>query len=405
MSELPTADRPRSVSEWSAPAFSSPRVRLYHGNALDVLPTLPDRGVHCVVTSPPYWGLRKYAGVEPSVWGGDPAHAHEWGAMEKGRRKDIAPADVSEAGRLGTDDRQDGALNDGGRFCACGAWLGCLGNEPTPALFVSHLVTIFREVRRVLRDDGTLWLNLGDSYSGSGRGPTGKNGIGKHDERQGFTGGYQGDDPRGKRRSHDDAPGCWGLKAKDLCMVPWRSAIALQEDGWYLRSAIAWAKLSAMPESVTDRPTSAWEPIFLFSKSSRYYYDAQAVKQPQRSDHGSGNGFKREARQSYMNADGTPRGNDDTWDPSDVGANLRNFWLLGPEPFGEAHFAVFPSEIPRRAILAGSPEGGIALDPFAGSCTTLAVARDAGREGVGIEASREYVDLAVRTRLRQAVLL
>jgi len=267
-------------------------VTLYHGNAVDVLRDLPSKSVHCVVTSSPYWGLRRYSGVEPTVWRDE--------------------------------------------------WLGCLGNEPAPDMFVSHLVTIFREVRRIMRDDATLWTNLGDSYSGSGRGPTGKNGIGDQGTRQGFT------DPGASKG------GPWNLKAKDLCLIPWRFAIAMQEDGWYVRSIVAWTKLSAMPESVEDRPTSAWEPIFLFTKSPRYFYDAQAVRQKSVSP-------IQPARPSpyslAMQTGGKESQNLGGGNPN--GTNLRNWWLLGPEQFGDAHYATFPSEIPRRAILAGTSEHGV----------------------------------------------
>jgi DNA modification methylase len=280
-------------------------------------------------------------------------------------------------------------------FCVhCNAWRGCLGLEPTPAMFLEHLVELFREVRRVLRDDGTIWCNLGDSYSGSGKGPSSTNGIGDQAERQGFVGSKQRTNSGSLTiGSHEHE--YRGIPGKNLLMMPARFAIAMQDDGWYVRSAIVWAKTSAMPESVTDRPTSAHEMVYLFSKRATYFYDAEAVK---------------ERAASADRPQPTPdmkqrRPNDTPWHDnryapgasgygvSSSGANLRNVWVLGPEPStwdycyacrrlfvgaerkaiktkdGQrvcpcgasdfvAHYATFVSELPRRAIKAGTSERG-----------------------------------------------
>jgi len=227
----------------------------------------------------------------------------------------------------------------------CGAWRGELGSEPTSQLYIAHLVEVFREVARVMRPDATLWLNCGDSYSGSGKGPTGHNGIQHAEERQGFT----------DQRSV-------GPPAKSLCLIPERLAIALQDDGWYIRSRICWAKTSPMPESVTDRPTSAWEHIFLLTKRPTYYYDAHAVRQPYNEN---SLGRYQYALQGTAPTCRQPGGDVERRErekgvrpPNPLGANLRNFWLLPPEPFPAAHFATFPPEIPRRAILAGTSAHG-----------------------------------------------
>ena len=259
------------------------------GCCIEKLRTLPDASVHCVVTSPPYWGLRDY-GVP-----------------------------------------------------------GQLGLEPTPEEYVAHMVAVFREVRRVLRDDGTLWLNLGDSY---GRG-------------------------------------------KQLVGIPWRVAFALQEDGWLLRQDIIWNKPNCMPESVRDRCTRSHEYIFMFAKSERYVFDVEAVKEPAVSDHNSGNGFKRGARLSYQNIDGTPRGNDKQWTGVGGKRNKRSVWTVTTKPFKGAHFATFPPDLIEPCILAGCPVGGVVLDPFFGAGTTGLVAQRHGRSYIGIEINPSYRDLAM----------
>jgi DNA modification methylase len=259
--------------------------KLRRGDALEMLPTLPAGFVQTCVTSPPYWGLRDY-GVAPRVWGGDPECRHRWGAADP----------------------------KGGRFCRrCGAWKGCLGLEPDPDLYVSHLVLVLREVRRVLRPDGTLWLNLGDCFAAAGSGS--------------------------------------GLKPKDLVGIPWRVAFALQADGWWLRSDIVWAKPNAMPESVSDRPTRAHEFIFLLSPSRRYFYDAEAVREPDRGGR-SGNGYARPARLSYGGPD-APRGQDFEW-VGGAGRNRRSVWTVPTQCFKGEHFATFPEALVEPCVLAGT---------------------------------------------------
>lgn len=292
----------------------------YVGDCLSVLKSMPEASVQCVVTSPPYFQLRSYLSSE---------HAHQHLEM---------------------------------------------GSESTIGEFIGNLVGVFREVMRVLRDDGTLWLVIGDSYAGSGKGPTGHNWQGDQSKRQGFTCGNP---------SRELAP-------KNLMMVPARLAIALQDDGWILRSDIIWHKRAPMPESVTDRPTGAHEHIFLLAKSARYYYDANGVREESVSDHGSGNGFKRPARLTYGG-----RGNDTPWEPT-ASRNLRNVWTLGPESNAAAHFATFPTEIPRRAILAGTKEGDTVLDPFGGSGTTAIVARQLGRQSIYIDLNEDYANIAIK---------
>jgi len=230
------------------------------GDALGVMRGWPDGCVQMCVTSPPYWGLRDY-GLPPAVWGGDEGCEHEWSGDIVTDKRGLQ---TSPSGTLAGPQRADARKATGGAFCSlCGAWSGCLGLEPTPELYVEHLTEIMREVRRVLRDDGTCWINLGDSYNGSGGAGGDYN-----------AGGLKDGQPRYPGRNVGT------LKPKDLVGIPWRVAFALQADGWWLRSDVIWAKPNPMPESVTDRPTRAHEYVFLLSKSKRYYYDADAVREP-----------------------------------------------------------------------------------------------------------------------------
>jgi DNA modification methylase len=256
-------------------------VQILHGDVIDKLRELETESVHLCVTSIPYWDLRCY-GIEDSIWGGSPMCTHEWGDQERGRRKDILPSEESTAGRLGSSDSQNGA-NDGGRFCVrCSAWRGQLGLEPTPELFLDHIVTVFQHVRRVLRPEATLWVNIGDSYANPSQSGGGDPTIGTRN-----LGGAR----QPKLGVPDD------LKAKDLCMMPARVALALQADGWYLRSQIPWIKANCMPESTTDRPTSAIEYIYQFSKNESCYYDREAVRIAASSQtHARGNGVNPKAK-------------------------------------------------------------------------------------------------------------
>lgn len=299
------------------------------GDALSVLKTMPDQSINTCVTSPPYWGLRDY-GVD-----------------------------------------------------------GQLGLEPTPAEYVANLVEVFREVRRVLRDDGTLWLNLGDSYNGSKM-----NRSGQH--------GYK--DGRSNRDKRFSVGGVKGLKPKDLVGIPWMVAFALRDDGWYLRADIIWHKPNAMPESVTDRPTKAHEYIFLLSKSRKYYYDHEAIKEPAAYDGRKDTLLKGSPKYEKCGVPGqvahlmAAKGHE-RWKKNERGEYVRNkrsVWTVPTKPFKEAHFAVYPPDLITPCILAGCPVGGTVLDPFAGSGTTLLVATQHHRKSIGIELNPEYIEIAKR---------
>ncbi len=297
-------------------------VRILTGDALTVLRTLPAASVQCVVTSPPYFGLRAY-GTNPQVWGGDPEHEHAWGGEGRvigGSQKQGATS--QRAGRANVESQISTGTSTGA-FCPCGAWRGELGSEPSPGLFIEHLLMIFDEVWRVLRPDGLCFVNLGDSYSGSGKGPSNS---------------LQRPASTMSDRQRAAAPKQWvsvpeGIPAKNLLLVPQRFAIGMQERGWIVRSEIVWAKKSAMPESVRDRPTSAWEPIWMFAKSQRYFYDFEAVRQPQTGGtHSRGKGSIHAPK---ITTPGLGIKNNGSFQaamvedaPADGFANLRNYWLL-----------------------------------------------------------------------------
>ena len=376
----------------SAPAgmAGAVSVRLFHGDCRAVLPTLPEASVHCVVTSPPYWGLRDY-GVE-----------------------------------------------------------GQLGLEPTPEAYVAAMVGVFRDVRRVLRDDGTLWLNMGDSYGAGGGNyfaglPKAATACDGAPRSVANTARARGD--LGERELST------GLKPKDLVGMPWKLAFALQADGWYLRADVIWSKPNPMPESVTDRPTKAHEYVFLLTKSARYFYDADAVREPAAESVIERAAYAVGGTKLYnpRNGDGARR----SFGDYAAGRNLRSVWTIPSAPFPDAHFATFPPALASRCIQAGTSERGCCaacgapwarttevvwsgndtptqadnwrqdngntmqavrettgwqpscacdaavmpctvLDPFGGSGTVGAVAEGLGRHSVLVELNPAYVAMAER---------
>jgi DNA modification methylase len=291
------------------PYYADDWLTVYHGDTRAVMAEMQPDSVNCVVTSPPYWGLRDY---------GEP---------------------------------------------------GQLGLEPTPEAYVAAMVDVFREVRRVLRSDGTVWLNLGDSYAQSAN--------------TGGTASIQGSAKRvGAMNGHTRAIP-FGLKPKDLVGIPWRVAFALQADGWYLRSDIIWSKPNPMPESVTDRPTKSHEYLFLLTKSPRYWYDADAVREP----HLQVTLDRIEKPLHQRHPDNVGVG----IPPVATGRNIRSVWTVATQPYPGAHFATFPPKLIEPCIKAGCPEQGVVLDPFAGSGTTGMVAQSLSRRAVLIDLSMDYL--------------
>lgn len=288
------------------------RALLLHGDALDILKSRPDGSVNCIVTSPPYYGLRDY---------GTP---------------------------------------------------GQYGLEASPAAYVETMRALFAEARRVLADDGTLWLNIGDSYAHGGSGAQGAAG-----------------DRAGRTFTAEHMPGSRALPTKNLLGIPWRVAFALQDDGWILRNAIVWHKPNAMPESVRDRMSKRYEEIFLFSKSPKYWFDLDAVREPH-------------VRQAKGPKD-TEWVASTSWNHNRLGEvgthpngkNPGDVWSIATRPYPQAHFATFPIDLPLRCIKAGCKPNGVVLDPFSGAGTTGLAARRLGRRYVGIDLNADYHDLAI----------
>jgi len=349
-----------------------PKAELYYGrSALASLRALPSDSVSMACTSPPYWGLRNY-GSPPEVWGGNENCEHKWDdemlLTNPGRR------DPEHRGRhrIEGDTKTDGEGKEGvypksvEAFCQkCGAWRGNLGLEPTPDLFIEHLVLIFRELRRVLHPTGTLWVNLGDSYM-SHVAKDYANLGGREGERSRTEGGYNGSIVIGK-------PSVEGLKDKDLVGIPWRAALALQADGWWLRNNIIWKKSNAMPSSVQDRFSCKYEYVFLFAKQARYFFDLHAVKVPHTSGTYDANGAFTPC-QNWNETEGVERKMDQTDgqlgsmagsprrsgrnEYSPAGKNPGDIWEIATASYKGAHFACWPPRLVERMILAGTSSEG-----------------------------------------------
>ena len=368
------------------PYYQDDAVTIYCGDCRDVLKTLPDESANCCVTSPPYWGLRDYG---TATWeGGDSGCDHKQGRNGAGRADGI----VDERGQR----NRDGAGGMGGDCAKCGAIRidSQLGLETTPGEYVENLVGVFREVRRVLRDDGTLWLNLGDSYIAKATGAAGKGGAL-------MEGGRQTQEVASNRPDKS----CDGLKEKNLVGIPWRVAFALQSDGWYLRQDIIWHKPNPMPESVTDRCTKAHEYIFLLSKSARYHYDAEAIaeKAINAPPDGSATDSRKLAENGSGRHDAGRKANGQGFYRQNESRNKRSVWTVTTKPYSGAHFATFPPDLIRPCILAGCPKGGTVIDCFGGSGTTAYVAREHGRKSISIELNEEYIPLQTK-RMAQDLL-
>ncbi len=356
------------------------RATIYHGNCIDVLRELPSESVHCVVTSPPYFGLRDYSTAQ---WEGGDEECEHKPSKERLTSQFNAHSNLTGLGTQAAAAIQRWYKNGACRNCGARRIDAQIGLEPTPEEYVAKMVEVFREARRVLRDDGTLWLNMGDSY-GTGttaRRQDGQRGIGVNTQ-----------------IAQDAVPRIGG-QAKQLLGMPWRLALALQSDVWILRSDIIWHKPNPMPESVTDRPTKSHEYIFLLSKDSRYYYDAEAIREPHADTEYTRDRYKYKpsvARKHSMNQDTNIQDDDfaQYFLKEDGKRNKRSVWTVATKSFTGAHFATFPPDLIKPCILAGCPEGGTVLDPFNGAGTTGLVALRRNRNYIGIELNAEYVEMA-----------
>jgi len=344
-------------------------IKIIQGNNLDSIKSLESESINTCVTSPPYWGLRDYG---TATWvGGDEGCDHTINDGTFDPKKGIKV----ERPIRGVDKN----------FCIkCGAVREDqqLGLEETPESFVENLVVLFREIRRVLRDDGTVWLNLGDSYAMSSM-------RGKNSEFKSISQSKSGIVNVKKNIPH-------GLKAKDLIGIPWRVAFALQQDGWYLRQDIIWHKPNPMPESVRDRCTKSHEYIFLLSKNKKYYYDNEVIKEDAKNNGkeislGEKSFSKGQAKGKNVQESGNALNDTYTVKPK---RNKRSVWTVTTKPFKGAHFAVFPIDLIEPCVLAGCPEGGTVLDPFSGSGTTGLVAKNNNRNAILLELNPEYIEIA-----------
>lgn len=375
------------------------------GDCRDLLRAMPAESVHCVVTSPPYWGLRDYGTAQ---WEGGDANC-DHGAERVARRNAGAQSGVT----------QEGSLRDKPRVrCRCGARRidRQLGMEATYQEHLAVMVEVFREVRRVLRKDGTLWLNYGDTYASS------VNGRSAADVKL-----LTDDDRTFRDKPFSTVQGT--LKPKDLCGIPWRVAFALQDDGWWLRQDIIWSKPNPMPESIRDRCTKAHEYLFLMAKSERYWFDQDAIAEPlaygsverlsqdvgsqEGSDRvpGKTNGkMKAVYKERYTGQSTKDYAASKAQDASAtkqrivdrilageiVNRNRRSVWTIATQPFSEAHFATFPPALIEPCILAGCPKDGTVLDPFGGAGTTGLVADRLGRNAILLELNPTYAEMARR---------
>tara|TARA_R100001443_G_scaffold50192_2_gene62457 strand:- start:3772 stop:4932 length:1161 start_codon:yes stop_codon:yes gene_type:complete len=358
-------------------------IEILEGNCLDTLKQLPDQCVNTCITSPPYWGLRDYG---TATWiGGDPNCNHM-------RDSKVNPSGNTDTGHKAMFEK-DNAVGDAiykSECPKCGAKRKDqqLGIEETPDQFVENLVNVFREVRRVLKDDGTVWLNLGDSYCGTGH---------KKDSIDPLISG--GKARNGQKFALNNK--IEGLKSKDLVGIPWKVAFALQADGWYLRQDIIWHKPNPMPESVKDRCTKSHEYIFLLSKNAHYYFDQESIKveSSQSTEIRNKNKFNGAFKGQFK---GTP--NEKRWQEGrpidepkfsiDGKSNKRSVWTVTTKPYSEAHFATYPHDLIIPCIKAGCPENGTVLDPFGGSGTTAQVAAQLNRNAILCELNPEYIKIA-----------
>lgn len=369
---------------------------LHIGHVLDVLPTLPAESVQCCVTSPPYWGLRDYGTARWEGGSDDCDHMQHVGGT--GRSTLALDSGMSPEAVERSIKRSFVPYRDVCGKCGARRVDQQIGLEKTLEEYVETMVRVFAEVRRVLRPDGALWVNLGDSYVSNPASQDRQHGFNRRESKQtGSSAPANATNAIGGRRA--------GLKPKDLVGIPWRVALALQADGWYLRQDIIWHKPNPMPESVRDRCTKAHEYLFMLTRSERYCYDAEAIAEPLTGNaHPRGRGANPKAQ---ANAAGSKQ--NESFSRAITGLvdarNRRSVWTIPTKPYPEAHFAVFPPDLVEPCILATSRTGDVVLDPFMGSGTTAQVAQALGREWVGVELNPNYAQLIERRTQQMGLAL
>jgi site-specific DNA-methyltransferase (cytosine-N4-specific) len=373
------------------------KVKIIQGHVLEALKQIPDNSIDCIITSPPYWGLRKYPDSADVIWDGDPNCEHEW---ETYIRKGQGGGTKSEKVRIKGVECFQAFPPSQQAFCKkCGAWYGQLGLEPTLEMYIEHLLQITKELKRVLKPTGIMFWNHGSSYAGP---------MGKH---KGWS--YVSNLGSKKDGTAINFEGKTNLPAKCETLQNFRLALRMiDEQGWILRNVIIWYKPNHLPESVKDRFTKSYEPVFMFVKSKKYFFNLDAVREPAKTlEKYSFNIRVGEAKKGYFEKFGVRDSEeeiekydnqgrliekyDESW-IAILGKNPGDVWVINTEPFPEPHFATFPTALVKRCIKAGCPEGGVVLDPFVGSGTTIKVAIEERRNVIGIEIVPEYVKMAER---------
>ena len=408
------------------------KITLMNGNVLDMLKKIPDESVDCVVTSPPYYGLRSYKGAD-TIWGGNPECEHEW-VSQKVYQDNLRFRDPNHVAQVGNNKNPEIFDNPSTKadLCSkCGAWKGQLGLEPTYNLYVEHLMLVMDEIKRVLKKTGTVFWNMGDSYSSKGGMSNPEHLINAK------VGNTKSGEQKGIRYINsliNDIPD------KSLMMIPERFAMSAIDNGWILRNKIIWYKRNGMPSSVKDRFSNKWEYVYFFTKSRKYYFDLDSVRKPFSQESikrrqqkkvsinmqkFEGEGAYKRKHSGYKNTDGSNRINENGANPGDVikvaavrykswysylSPNYPHTRIYDPDadggdfhdvpttPHAFAHFAVYPETLIESLIKSGCPKDGVVLDPFAGSGTTGLVARNLGRSSILIEISSEYCNI-IKDRL------
>ena len=360
---------------------------IIHGNALSILKEFPSDSIDCFVTSSPYYGLRTYD-TSPQIWGGNPNCNHTLeDHIQKPKGGRNLPDNMPNTGNDRITQKMDNPrFGVKSQFCSiCNAWIGELGQEPSHLMFIDHLVEIYMECARVLKPEGTMWLNIADSYSGSNQG-NGADASGKQATVRGTT--------KMQTERHKSILSKSDIPAKSLMCIPDRLKIALVDKGLICRNEIIWHRPNQMPSSVKDRFTNDYEKLYFFTKSKKYFFQQQLEPYAKPMNRWGGDNLEASGKSDWDNGTGQETYRTRNMRPNPDGKNMRTVWSINTKPNKVAHFATFPQALPERCILAGCPKGGIVLDPFFGSGTTGLVAKKNNRNYIGIDLNQEYINIA-----------